>query len=116
MTDKWANPRRTGKRKAAAIALAAVAVLSVSTLTAFGASAPDSVEVTTDKHGEHSVNASTPPYDAANDVNAAVAAAAAALDGASAVVNQEGGKFRYSTDGGQTWSEHAPEGVSVDAR
>lgn len=115
MTDKWTNPLRTGKRKAAAITLAAVAVLSVSTLTAFGANAPGGSTVTTGIHGVNSVYVGTPPYEAGNDVNAA-AAAAGAVDGTSTAVNQEDGKFRYSTDGGQTWSEDAPEGVSIDAR
>lgn len=141
MRKKLALTLNTGKKKAAAIVLAAALVLSISTLTAFAASnleslqvaidgnsarystdggqtwsnkAPDGATVSVDENGDHTIFIGTPPDGAIDDVSAAVDAAAGAV--ANVAVKQEDGKFLYSTDGGQTWSENSPAGVTIDAK
>lgn len=140
MREKLAITLNTGKKKATAIVLAAALVLSLSTLTAFAASnleslqvaidsngdrystdggqtwsaeVPDGATVSAGGNGDHSIFIGTPPDGAIDDVNAAVNAATGAV--ANVAVKQEDGKFLYSTDGGQTWSENAPAGVTIDA-
>ncbi|MHB8062424.1 MAG: hypothetical protein ACYDG2_07310 [Ruminiclostridium sp.] len=76
---------------------------------------PDGATVSAGGNGEHSIFIGTPPDGAIDDVNAAVDAATGAVADESIAVKQEDGKFLYSTDGGQTWSENAPAGVTIDA-
>ncbi len=142
MREKLAITLNTCKKKASAIVLAAALALSLSTLTALAASnleslqvaidgngarystdggqtwsdkVPDGATVSTGGNGEHSIFIGTPPDGAVGDVNAAVTAAIGAVANANVAVKQEDGKFLYSTDGGHTWSENAPAGVTIDA-
>lgn len=142
MKEKLALALNTGKKKATAIALSTALVLSIGALSAFAANSLESLQVTVDdsgaaqystdggqtwshevpdgvtasagKNGEQSLFIGTPSRDAVNDVNAAVDAVASANANADVAVNNEDGKFLYSKDGGQTWSENAPAGVTVD--
>ena len=58
---------------------------------------PEGTVVTSGENGETFVTAGTPPE---SDDNAMIA-------------KNENGKMSYSTDGGKTWSENAPEGFDV---
>lgn len=139
MVEKWAIPLNTGKKKVAALALVAGLTLSLGTLTAFAANhlqnlqvtvdgngaqystdggktwsdqVPEGAVVTTDANGERSLYIGAPSDEAKADVNAAVDAVKGAV--ANAAGKQEAGNWLYSTDGGQTWSNNAPSGVTVD--
>ncbi|HWQ41698.1 MAG TPA: hypothetical protein VN456_06635 [Desulfosporosinus sp.] len=142
MGEKLAITLNMGKKKVAAIALAAALMLSFSTLTAFAAShleslqvaidgdgerystdggqtwsnqVPDGATVSVGENGEQTIFIGTPPKGAIDDINAAVNAATGAVADDNIAVKQEDSKFLYSTDGGQTWSENAPDGVVIDA-
>lgn len=140
MFEKWANPFNTGKKKVATLALAVGLTLSLGTLTAFAANhlqslqvtvdgygaqystdggktwsdqVPEGAVVTTDANGERSLYIGTPSDEAKADVNAAVDAVKDAVTNTAG--KQEADNWLYSTDDGQTWSNNAPAGVTVDA-
>lgn len=143
MNNRLAIFFNTGKKKAAAAMLCGALVLSLGTLTAFAANdadnkvtiksedvdgvsthsystddgqtwntgLPEGAVITTDENGEDGVVIT---YDASdeNDQSLTMKEEDDVINSMS--VKVEDGVTSYSTDGGKTWTEGVPEGVTTD--